>query len=139
MGIWTLDLADLRLVASSICKENFGRSVSDPFGYGELLDAVHSDDKERMKVTVARSIEQRIDYDIEYKILTPKGEPARATWLIVYTLPAGNTIEQSLGCKMKPGRRWRMPSAVTCRRSSAASWRRAASRSMAPASSLSRA
>jgi PAS domain S-box-containing protein len=74
MGIWTLDLADLRLVASSICKENFGRSVSDPFGYGELLDAVHPDDKERMKATVARSIEQRIDYDIEYKILSPKGE-----------------------------------------------------------------
>jgi len=74
MGIWTLDLADLRLVASSICKENFGRAVSDPFGYGDLVDAIHPDDKERMKATVARSIEQHVDYDIEYKILTPKGE-----------------------------------------------------------------
>ena len=30
-------------------------------------------------------------------------KPARATRLIVYTLPAGNTIEQTLGCRAKPG------------------------------------
>src|SRR6476661_8398128 len=35
-----------------------------------------------------------------------KGNPARATRLVVYGLPAGNTIEQTLGCKMKPGLDW---------------------------------
>lgn len=35
-----------------------------------------------------------------------KGNPVRATRIVVYTLPAGNTIEQTLGCKMKPGLDW---------------------------------
>jgi hypothetical protein len=38
--------------------------------------------------------------------LDDKGMPARATRLIVYSLPAGNTIEQSLGCRMKAGLDW---------------------------------
>jgi hypothetical protein len=38
--------------------------------------------------------------------LDPNGKPARATRLIVYALPAGNTIEQTLGCRMKPGLDW---------------------------------
>jgi hypothetical protein len=38
--------------------------------------------------------------------LDSNGKPARATRLIVYTLPAGNTIEQTLGCQMKPGLDW---------------------------------
>lgn len=80
MGIWTLDLAAQRLVASAICKENFGRHTSDPFSYGDLLAAVHPDDQERMKATVARSIEEHKDYDIEYKILTPKGE---LRWVLI--------------------------------------------------------
>jgi PAS domain S-box-containing protein len=80
MGIWTLDLAAQRLVASAICKENFGRRTSDPFSYGDLLAAVHPDDQERMKATVARSIEEHRDYDIEYKILTPEGE---LRWVLI--------------------------------------------------------
>jgi hypothetical protein len=39
--------------------------------------------------------------------LDEKGQPARGTRLVVYSLPAGNTIEQTLGCKMKPGLHWR--------------------------------
>ena len=38
--------------------------------------------------------------------LDEKGEPVRATRLIVFTLPTGNTIEQTLGCRMKAGLDW---------------------------------
>ncbi|HEX5472536.1 MAG TPA: hypothetical protein VFW73_11650, partial [Lacipirellulaceae bacterium] len=38
--------------------------------------------------------------------LDDKGRPAKATRLIIYALPAGNTIEQTLGCKMKRGLDW---------------------------------
>ena len=38
--------------------------------------------------------------------LDAKGEPARATRLIVFALPNSNTIEQTLGCQMKPGLDW---------------------------------
>jgi pimeloyl-ACP methyl ester carboxylesterase len=38
--------------------------------------------------------------------LDGKGGPAKATRLIVYALPAGNTLEQTLGCKMTKGLDW---------------------------------
>ncbi|WP_096358773.1 PAS domain-containing protein [Variibacter gotjawalensis] len=80
LGIWTLDLADQRLVASPICKENFGRGESDPFGYADLLEAIHPDDRDRMRIAVTQSIETHKDYDIEYRILTPRGE---LRWILI--------------------------------------------------------
>ena len=50
-----------------------------------------------------------LDSNVRMHVNAPvdeKGKPARATRLIVYALPAGNTIEQSLGCRMKPGLDW---------------------------------
>lgn len=50
-----------------------------------------------------------IDSNIRIHVNAPlddNGKPARATRLIVYTLPAGNTIEQTLGCQTKPGLDW---------------------------------
>jgi hypothetical protein len=35
------------------------------------------------------------------------GKPARATRLMVYALPNGNTLEETLGCKMTPTLHWR--------------------------------
>jgi hypothetical protein len=49
------------------------------------------------------------DSKIRYHVNAPlddQGKPARATRLIVYTLPAGNTIEQTLGCRMTQGLDW---------------------------------
>jgi len=37
---------------------------------------------------------------------TRAGRPARATRLIVFALPNGNTLEQTLGCRMKEGLDW---------------------------------
>jgi hypothetical protein len=52
---------------------------------------------------------QTIDGHIRLHVNAPidaKGQPARATRLIVYTLPAGNTIEQTLGCRTRKGLDW---------------------------------
>ncbi|WP_132251521.1 HWE histidine kinase domain-containing protein [Methylobacterium segetis] len=73
-GTWTLDLADRRLVASDLCKENFGRTAGDTFTYDELLASIIPEDRARMLAAVRTSIEQQTDYDIEYAIRTPKGE-----------------------------------------------------------------
>ena len=73
-GLWTLDLSDLRLLASDVCKENFGRDHTDSFTYGDLLASIPPGDRERMQATVRQSIESHTDYDIEYPICTPKGE-----------------------------------------------------------------
>ncbi|MDR7037277.1 MULTISPECIES: HWE histidine kinase domain-containing protein [Methylobacterium] len=73
-GTWTLDLADRRLVASDMCKRNFGRSGRDPFTYEDLTAAIVPEDRARMEAAVASSIEEQADYDIEYRIRTPQGE-----------------------------------------------------------------
>ncbi|MER2265575.1 HWE histidine kinase domain-containing protein [Methylobacterium oxalidis] len=73
-GSWTLDLADMRLVASDVCKENFGRKPSDPFSYEELLAMILPEDQPRMRAAVQTSIAEHSDYDIEYRVRTPAGE-----------------------------------------------------------------
>src|SRR5262245_1894895 len=48
------------------------------------------------------SFTETLDSKVRIHVNAPldaAGQAARATRLIVYTLPAGNTIEQTLGCK----------------------------------------
>lgn len=50
-----------------------------------------------------------IDLKVRIHVNAPldeNGRPARATRLIVFALPNGNTLEQTLGCEMKPGLDW---------------------------------
>ncbi|MGG5888277.1 HWE histidine kinase domain-containing protein [Falsiroseomonas sp. HC035] len=73
-GYWTLDLNGMRLSASDICKENFGRRAEDPFSYDDLCSAIFPEDVSRMRDAVNRSITDRLDYDIEYRVKTPPGD-----------------------------------------------------------------
>ncbi|MET0292294.1 MAG: response regulator [Steroidobacteraceae bacterium] len=73
-GTWTLNLSNFEFVTSAACRTNFGRSPEDTFSYEELLSAVHPDDRQRMMKAVGDAIENRDDYDIEYKIVTPAGD-----------------------------------------------------------------
>ncbi|MCC7474712.1 MAG: hypothetical protein IT425_04910 [Pirellulales bacterium] len=50
-----------------------------------------------------------IESNIRIHVNAPRdaeGKPVRATRLIVFALPNGNTLEQTLGCQMKPGMDW---------------------------------
>ncbi len=58
---------------------------------------------EEQSFTVAVEPNQRIHVNTS---LDEAGEPTRGTRLIVYTLPNGNTIEQTLGCRMADGLDW---------------------------------
>ncbi|BCM82819.1 PAS domain-containing protein [Methylobacterium indicum] len=84
LGSWTLDLDGMRLVASDSCKRNVGREPSDPFTFEDLIDAILPEDRERMQAAVRESIENRSDYDIEYRIRTPAGE---VRWLQIRGQP----------------------------------------------------
>jgi hypothetical protein len=49
------------------------------------------------------------DSQVRFHVNAPReadGKPARATRLIVYALPNGNTIEHTLGCRMTEGLDW---------------------------------
>src|SRR6266545_384094 len=46
--------------------------------------------------------------DVQILINAPERiDPAKKTWLIVFALPNGNTIEQTMGSKLAPGMHWR--------------------------------
>lgn len=74
LGSWTLDLADLRLVTSDICKTNFGREPDEPFTFEDLVAAILPEDRDRMQAAMAASVETRGDYDIEYRVRLPGGD-----------------------------------------------------------------
>ncbi len=73
LGSWTLDLADMRLVASDSCKRNLGREPGEPLTFDDLVAAILPEDRERMQAAIRESIETGSDYDIEYRIRTPAG------------------------------------------------------------------
>jgi len=80
LGIWQLALPGEFLHASDHCKRNFGRDVTQAFTYEQLRDAVHPDDRERMRQAVDQSIRTGDVYRIEYRINRPDG---RLAWVRV--------------------------------------------------------
>src|SRR3954468_5526650 len=64
----------------------------------------------RSKQFAEASFTETTDTNIRITVNAPidaAGRPEKATRLIVYALPNGNTLEQTLGCKMTPGLHWR--------------------------------
>ncbi|MET3648011.1 PAS domain-containing protein [Phyllobacterium ifriqiyense] len=74
MGTWTLDVKSGRLVASEQCKINFGREASETLTYEEFQNAIFPEDIDHWRSVVARAIETNEDFQLEYRISTPKGE-----------------------------------------------------------------
>ena len=74
LGAWSLDLTERRLVASDLCKLNFGRPLGEPFTYDDLVAAVVPDDRERMQAAMQAAIAGRTDYDVEHRVAAPGGE-----------------------------------------------------------------
>lgn len=74
LGAWTLDLIEHRLVASNLCKQNFGRHATDTFTYSDLQHSILLEDVQTWKDAVAAALAGNGDLDISYRILTPSGE-----------------------------------------------------------------
>lgn len=73
LGTWTLELPQQRLVASPICKANFGRAPADTFTYEELAASIHPDDFQRWEETVQKALTERGDLHVEYRAIWPDG------------------------------------------------------------------
>ncbi|MES2035346.1 MAG: HWE histidine kinase domain-containing protein, partial [Pseudomonadota bacterium] len=74
MGSWKLDVASQAYEASDLCKANYGRRPNEVFGFGDLLGAVHPDDRLRMRAAIDTAIRDGSPYDIEYRVCIPSGE-----------------------------------------------------------------
>lgn len=84
VGSWTLDLVDMRLTCSDICKRNFGRRPDDTLTYADLLEAIVPDERAKMQMSVREAVEGHHDYEHEYRIVTPGGE---SRWILARGRP----------------------------------------------------
>lgn len=74
LGAWTLDLIEQRLVASNLCKANFGRVATDTFTYRDLQASIVLEDMEHWRSAVQQALSGNGDLDVSYRIRTPTGE-----------------------------------------------------------------
>lgn len=73
LGSWEFDIASRTLSCDATCKAVFGRAPTDDFGYAQLLETIHPDDRERMQIAVRDTVERGVDYAIEYRTVWPDG------------------------------------------------------------------
>ena len=73
-GSWILDLESEELVTSAVFREIFGRDPEKPFDYANLNDAIHPDDRDRVKREIADSLATGGQCNVSYRIITPGGE-----------------------------------------------------------------
>jgi signal transduction histidine kinase len=80
LGSWELDLTTGHMECSDICKANYGRPPGTDFTYHDLFEAIHPDERERVRAAVEQAKAGRKDYDIEYRTVWPDGT---VHWVLV--------------------------------------------------------
>ncbi len=67
LGSWELDLKTGELSSSNECKANFGLPPQAEFSYTALYERIHPDDRGYVQEAVKQALEQRKDYETEYR------------------------------------------------------------------------
>ena len=74
LGVWTIDLKNGRLAASTECKAICGRGPDDQLTLEELQQSIHPEDRTYQREAIAEAIEKKSLLDAEYRLTTPAGE-----------------------------------------------------------------
>ena len=80
LGVWELDLPTEELKCSAQCRANYGRTAHQPFTYRDFWQAVHPDDRERIRIALQHSIATPTGLDLEFRAVWPDGT---AHWILV--------------------------------------------------------
>ncbi|MHA3772305.1 PAS domain-containing protein [Verrucomicrobiota bacterium sgz303538] len=75
LGAWKLDLNNGAMICSDTCNANFGIQSGASLAYEDLVGMVYPGDREAMRGSLEHAIEAGSDYQAEYRITTPTGEP----------------------------------------------------------------
>jgi PAS domain S-box-containing protein len=67
LGMWFWDLPTDELVWTDKCKALFGIAADTEMSYELFLNSLHPDDRDRTEAAVTQAIEEKVDYDIEYR------------------------------------------------------------------------
>jgi PAS domain S-box-containing protein len=73
VGMWFWQVPTDSLVWTPICKKLFGLDPDQEVSYGVFENALHPDDRERTRLVIQRSWDERCDYRIEYRALWRDG------------------------------------------------------------------
>lgn len=73
MGAWSWDLSTDELVFSERCKAHFGLAADAAVTYEIFLNCLDPEDRERTRREMAGSLEDKLDYDHEYRAVWPDG------------------------------------------------------------------
>src|SRR5213076_3250390 len=82
LGLWLWNIRDDELWVTEKWRRLFGFADSEPVNFGQLLQVVHPEDRERMKQRVQDMLEHGVgDYETEYRITRPDGS---TRWIAGY-------------------------------------------------------
>ena len=73
LGAWSVVLESNELTVSPQGMAHYGRLADGTLTYEDLIEAIHPDDRERMRAAVRDTIDNDVDYDIEYRCVWPDG------------------------------------------------------------------
>lgn len=73
LGIWHWDIQNNSLEWSDRCREIFAVPLNEPMSYERFLAAVHPDDREQVDRDVRQTLENRTQYEVEFRTLWPDG------------------------------------------------------------------
>ncbi len=72
-GSWELDLLDLSLDASDVCRANFGRTPDEPFTFADAFAQVHPEDAPLVRRAIAMGRRRGGDFAAEHRVVRPDG------------------------------------------------------------------
>src|SRR5262245_11190330 len=73
LGSCHLNLCANELTSSAAHKANYGRAPDDHFTYEDLIETIHPDDRERVIERFEQTIQNREEYQDEYRVIWPDG------------------------------------------------------------------
>lgn len=73
LGMWFWNLAEDELVWTDRCKTLFGLAPDTQISYEIFLNALHPDDRDFIHAAVSQALEQKIEYNIEGRVVWPDG------------------------------------------------------------------
>jgi signal transduction histidine kinase len=86
LGTWQWGVESGVIDCDARCQANLGRPAAGPLTPEALFEAVHPDDRGRVREEVARALERGAEWATECRVVWPDGS---THWVLVRGLPAG--------------------------------------------------
>ena len=73
-GTWTRDLAKREIWATDRCRELYGFTETEPLEIEKILERIHPDDRNGVRLALEKAIESGVGHEAEYRVVSRDGE-----------------------------------------------------------------